>query len=404
MDLRNISIAKSPALISLYVHIPFCRKKCRYCHFYSVSDNDPVLQRRVIDGIIDELKFFLDRLSGVRFKTVYIGGGTPSMLERPVLEQLLSSIRGAALDLPEEWTIEANPDSIDTAFLRLCHEYGVSRISVGVQTFSDPLLRILGRVCENKDIVKAAELLRTGWNHLVNIDLLCGIPGQTRRLLKEDIEMCVNLFSPHHISFYSLTVEEQTILKRLVDENKIRLPEIKTQDGLWFYGYRLLEDRGLSNYEISNFSLPGRECRHNMGYWLLEPYIGIGPSAVSTLYDPKGGVLRISHAHDIALFLPGKASDWGMAHEKISANDHLFERCLMGFRLKDGFPEDGILCRYKKSLPDLVPELWYRWKARRYVKEITGRYALTNRGRFILDSLLLELADALDDTASNILH
>jgi oxygen-independent coproporphyrinogen-3 oxidase len=350
----------------------------------------------VIDETINELHYFSQVLPDVCIATVYVGGGTPSIVERKLLAKLFSAIHAVAKNPLFEWSVEANPESMDREFLLLCMEYGVTRISIGVQTLRDQCLRILGRRCSKADIIGAADLLRKYWQGTISIDLLCGIPGQTISYLKEDIAYCLEIFHPHHVSLYSLTLEEQTTLKRLVEDQKISMPSEEFHDELWFYGYRLLEENGFLNYEISNFCRPRYECSHNLRYWLLEPYIGIGPAAVSTLCEEKGRVVRIHQPESISQFLQGEKAYWGMDVEEITGKEFLLEHCMMGFRLKNGFPINHIVQRFGRPLPDFVPELWKRWVEHRYIRKIPGRYALTDRSRYMLDTLLIELAREID--------
>ncbi len=402
-----------PAL-SLYVHVPFCVDKCLYCDFFSVPRHTVAadIQDRVVAQIIEQAKFFGDALgSGLILQTVFMGGGTPSVLSRPALRKLLSAVRPSTSTI-EEWTVEANPESIDAEFLTLCAEAGVTRISAGIQSTDDRHLRTLRRTGKRHEIDRALGLMRDLWQGDLNFDFIAGIPGQEPNEVRRDLSL-LDQFPATHVSLYSLTYEPETPLSRLVEQGAIKRNSEEKDEELWFAGRDELSRRGYRQYEISNFSLPGRECRHNMRYWRIEPYIGVGPGAVSTLplaglarvpSLPRAGsaspVVRISNPKDIGLFLQGREKLWGAQAEVIEPEDFLLETLMMGLRLEDGLSAARLERRFGQTFEELFPGLWSSWVKRGFAKPAGEMLALTDNGRMLLDGLLADAESARERTTA----
>jgi oxygen-independent coproporphyrinogen-3 oxidase len=377
--------------ISLYIHIPFCTSKCSYCDFFSVVCQDQHCIKKVITEIVNQIRYFLRQTGTEKIASVYMGGGTPSCLEKSVLTVLLQKIKTLNPGRAAEFTVEANPESMDEGFLSLCSEYGVTRLSVGIQSLCSRLRATLGRRGDSKSMERAFALLTDIWRGELNCDLMCGIPGQSWSDIQSDLEHIVSLH-PDHISLYTLTLERGTDLFRQQEKGMLTWPDRDVQDAQWLKARALLVKNGYSHYEISNFALPGKECRHNMRYWLLEPYVGVGPAAVSTLPGRKESVLRLSNPSHINGFLKGVRSFWNMETESICGKDFLFEQLMLGFRLKNGIPKALFRKRFGKRLPEIIPSLWNTWCERGYVRQAADAYCLTLRGRLVLNRLLGELA------------
>jgi coproporphyrinogen III oxidase-like Fe-S oxidoreductase len=331
-----------------------------------------------------------------------MGGGTPSTLARPLLRRLLSSLGCQGC---EEWTVEANPESIDAELLDICRETGVTRISVGVQSTDDRRLRVLARSAGRADILRAVELLRREWSADVNLDFIAGIPGQEPQDVIADLSLLDEL-TVTHVSLYSLTYEPDTPLERMVHAGQVHPNPEEKDEELWFAGVEELLGRGFRHYEVSNFCTPGKECRHNLRYWRLEPYLGVGPGAVSTLpagplsraigmpdLAEKGMVLRVSNPRDIHAFLAGRSRLWGAQLEIVKPEDFLLETLMMGLRLKDGIPADLFLRRFGASFSDILPGVWEGWVDQGAALPPGDRLALSDPGRMMLDGLLSELPE-----------
>lgn len=363
----------------------------------------------VIKEICDELRFFFHALPHVIVTTIYIGGGTPSCLDPDLFEHLLKVINSCLRNIVKEWTVEVNPESLNKNFIMLCKKYYVTRLSIGIQSTDDSLLDVLGRRTSTFDIKKAAELLSCYWDGKVSIDLITEIPGQTSDAVQRDITFSLDAFHPQHVSLYSLTIEKGTELEKQIREKKLVLPSREFRESLWFEGYRILESKGFFNYEISNFAQQGNEALHNIHYWLMNPYIGIGPGAVSTLpghlnknynrdstNEGTTPVIRISHPGDLHLYCTGKKMYWGMMYDVIAARTFLFEICMMGFRLKSGIPKQKFISRFGKALPDFIPDIWVKWEKAGWIQPDQSAYILTKKGRFLLNTLLTELSDYIE--------
>ncbi len=388
--------------LSLYVHVPFCASKCRYCDFYSVpcrrGGQERAQQARVVSETLRQAERFLDALEARSVESIYVGGGTPSVIEGDEFQKLIGFLSPLC---PQEWTVEANPESLDAGFLGRCSREGVSRISVGIQSSKSGLLEILGRPGGNEDNLRAIGLLKESWKREVSLDFLAGIPGQKTEDLADDFSLLSDL-TPGHISLYSLTVEPGTELHRLIRAGSIRPNTAEMDDELWLTGKRLLERMGYRNYEISNFALPGRECRHNLRYWRLEPYLGVGPGAVSTLPArvveavagsaiPHGRdvtVMRISNPRDIGKFLLGPGELWGMELEAVSDRDFLLETLMMGLRTRYGIERAAFQRRFGFDFDALFPGLWNEWADEGLAESGADRLAFTQKGRLLLNRLL----------------
>jgi oxygen-independent coproporphyrinogen-3 oxidase len=389
--------------ISLYLHVPFCRSKCLYCDFYSLphegNETARAIEARVVAETLNQFEYFSQVIGSPRLQTIFFGGGTPSILSRESLRRLLEAFGGFS---PSEWTVEANPESIDVDFLDLCAGRGVTRISMGVQSNRDHLLERLKRPGRARHTMRAMELLEGGWKGQVNLDFLAGIPGQTEEDLRIDLETLAGGRRIDHVSLYCLTVEPATELAGKIREGAIRPNSAERDEELWFSGAAVLESMGYSNYEISNFARPGRECRHNIRYWRLDPYLGVGPGAVSTLPAPalagkigedarEAPVLRLANPRSLDAFLSGPGALWGIEVEAVSAEDFLLETLMMGFRMAEGLGCFDLQRRFGRDFEELFPGLWRRWEEEGLAEPCAVRLRLTKTGRFLLDRLLAQI-------------
>jgi len=374
--------------IPLYIHIPFCRKKCFYCDFYSIK-YDVELEREYINTLILQVKRLKDK--GYRFSTVYIGGGTPSVLEPRLFERFLTSLRLSDLS---EVTLEANPESLTEQKLKTARNSGVNRLSIGVQSFDDDALSFLGRVHNSAQAVKAVEsAYRVGFKN-ISIDLIYGIPLQGFDLWMKELALAVTL-PVKHISFYSLTYEKGTPLSKKLS-NKEFLPLSQEEEAkMYRYGVRFLESRGFLRYEISNFSLKGFECKHNLSYWANLPYQGIGAGAVSFIDGVRKKFLPDVRQYVIKVkgnFLRGLFVE----EEKLSSLRHALETAVLNLRRNKGinfheFTKDtgfDFLAVRSKEIHNLGKEKMLSFKKQK--NQLSG-IKLTNRGFLFYDYVCREL-------------
>ncbi len=266
----------SPA--GLYIHIPFCRQKCAYCNFYSiVPDRDP---SPFIHWLVQELSLYVHEFEF--FDTIYIGGGTPSILPVRIIADILTAVARNYAILPEpEITVEVNPGDAEAAHLVSLRLSGVNRLNIGIQSFDDRLLRFLGRRHSSRQAVDAVENAFAAGFDNIGVDLIYGIPGQTVAMWRETLSRALS-FRPHHLSCYQLTLEADTPLGRKFAENLFALNGEAAQAEFFFTTADILENAGYIHYEVSNFAgSASLLSRHNQKYWQHQPYLGVGPSAHS---------------------------------------------------------------------------------------------------------------------------
>ncbi|HEY5765576.1 MAG TPA: radical SAM family heme chaperone HemW [Candidatus Deferrimicrobiaceae bacterium] len=274
----------------IYIHVPFCVRKCSYCDFYSVPAS--LRWRREYPGLLArEMDLLLARFpeeAAAGTDTVYFGGGTPTVLGPETLRGLLSAVRERfSIAAGAEVTTEANPGTVSPGDLTALREGGFNRISVGAQSFSAGTLRTLGRIHGKEEIRRTIRDARSAGFPSVGVDLIFGVPGQTPASWREDLERALAL-SPSHVSAYALAPEPGTPIHTAIGRGELRMPSDDEVAELYEETGTLLPAAGLSRYEISNFALPGQECRHNLKYWRRDPYLGFGPSAHGLLFPRDG--------------------------------------------------------------------------------------------------------------------
>ena len=264
----------------IYIHVPFCRAKCLYCDFYSLADRDNAMDR-LAGCIVKEISGAADRARDWQFNTLYIGGGTPSLLAPRHLERIVIALQQAlGLGQVTEFTLEANPGEAPEEKLRAFRDLGVNRLSMGFQSFDPGLLKFLGRLHDPRDCYRTFDAARRAGFDNINADLLFNIPGQTLRRWQSDLAALVEL-GLEHISAYSLTVEKGTALYAMVAAGEVAMPHEDLDAAMYARAREYLPGQGYNAYEISNFARDGKACRHNLHYWRIEPYLGFGPSAHS---------------------------------------------------------------------------------------------------------------------------
>ncbi|PIP67929.1 MAG: coproporphyrinogen III oxidase [Candidatus Omnitrophica bacterium CG22_combo_CG10-13_8_21_14_all_43_16] len=268
----------------LYIHVPFCREKCLYCDFYSALYSE-TLADSYISVILNELQGL-----NQRFSSIYIGGGTPSILNLDLLDKLLSGLK-KFITPGMEFTIEANPESVDSEKLKLFLDKGVNRISMGVQSFDDKKLKLLGRIHDAKGAMDAIELSKKSGFGNISIDMIFGSSGEDLKAWQLELEKAAGC-AARHISCYSLSYEKGTPLFRMREKNRIVALDDDVLAEMYGYTMSYLPSKGFDHYEVSNFSKPGFECAHNLNYWDNLPYIGLGPSAVSYIDGTRSENVR----------------------------------------------------------------------------------------------------------------
>lgn len=322
----------------LYVHIPFCLKKCKYCDFNSFCAKEDD-RKKYLDALFCEMK----KYKGQEVDTVFIGGGTPTSLDAESLKSLLEKINSNfKLGDGCEFTVEANPKTLDGEKLDIMHRNGVNRLSVGVQSFSDEELLRLGRVHTGDEAEKTVLLAKEHGFSNISIDLMCAIPGQTINSFKETLERAFSL-NPAHISCYSLIVEEGTPFFQEYENGTLDIPDEDTEREIYDIAVCEMRKNGYNRYEISNFAKEGFESRHNIKYWKCEEYIGIGLSAHSYVDG-----IRFSNTDDFSSYISGSYAS--SEREVLSENDKISEFMFLGLRMDRGVSEDEFYKRFGKDV------------------------------------------------------
>jgi oxygen-independent coproporphyrinogen III oxidase len=357
----------------LYFHIPFCPKICPYCSFYKEA-SDRNKTQAFLDSILVELDRRLEEMSGFRPETIFFGGGTPSALSVKQLEFLLSGLR-LRLDFSNmrEWTLEMNPATVSLEKAKMIRDFGVNRISMGVQSWNSQMLKTLGRVHSAQQAEHSFEILRqAGFNNL-NLDLIFGIPGQSASAWKETLDKTIEL-EPEHISAYCLTYEEDTEFFRRFSQGELT-QEVERDATFYELTMGTLEGAGYKQYEISNYARPGFECLHNLAYWLGHNYLGLGPSAFSTV-----GSRRWQNTPDTGRYIEQIQSKIEPIafEETLSKETRLVEEVAFGLRTSTGVSKSKI-AGWPKEVASLLAE--------GYLEEAGNRVRLTHKGRMVADSV-----------------
>lgn len=393
--------------ISLYVHVPFCRQKCDYCDFFSIPSNRASCvcpDEEYVRSVLNEIRFYVKKYSVSRWKTVYIGGGTPSQLGAKLLFELVSGIKSAVSDkTADEFTVEMNPEDLAEDILDSAQKAGVDRISTGIQALDQKALDSVNRHCPLQTAISSLELLQKKWKKKLSVDFIAGLPGQTYSSFKKQFETVFNFKNIDHISLYSLTLEENTPLYKKIESGKIKWSQQKT-DRMWILGRKILKENGFIQYEVSNFARTGAESLHNKVYWHLENYIGCGSGACGSVYGEVSerwtNTCSIKNYENFWLdFNPESEIPESIRQvEKIDLQTQEFEWIMMGFRLLEGVCSEEFKKRFGKSLEERIgvkDGLFFEWSkkhlARSYKKDGKTFYALNKRGLMLLNLFLESL-------------
>lgn len=366
---------------SLYIHIPFCVRKCIYCDFLSIRhDND--VAGDYVTALINELD--IRKEAAGEIKTIYIGGGTPTTLTTQELIRLIQALRSSFRILSEaEITIEANPGTIDREKIRALADAGVNRLSLGIQSFIDRELQLLGRIHNSDDAVKAIDIVRSSGISNLSIDLIYGIPGQSFNDWEDNLSRATAI-SPEHISAYELTQEKNTPLDELISQGTLEKPDEETIINMYFNTIDRFKKAGYLHYEISNYSKPGFECRHNLNYWNRGEYIGIGAGAHSFIGDR-----RIKNTYSIEQYIKSLNNNVLAIEEdiEISCEDALKEFIFLGLRKTEGLNVrefiEGLCLDLEPAAQELIEN--------ELLESSGGRLRLTRKGIIVSNMVITEL-------------
>ncbi|WP_349406881.1 radical SAM family heme chaperone HemW [Clostridium perfringens] len=361
--------------ISLYIHIPFCAQKCLYCDFPSFARKDH-LRKTYIEALNKEIISLREKHNNLEINTIFIGGGTPSVLEADELECLLKEVAKLNMAKDIEYSMECNPGNLTEEKLEVMKNYGVNRISIGLQAKQDNLLKGLGRI-HNYKTFKENFLLakKVGFNN-INVDLMFGLPNQRLNEWEETLREIISL-EPAHISAYSLIIEEGTAFYNLYENDKLKLPTEEEERKMYHLAKKILEENGFNQYEISNYAKEGKECRHNLAYWNMDNWIGVGSAAASYINGK-----RIKNISSVEEYI-NSINEKGEAVEEIinnSKNDNMEEFMFMGLRKINGIDENEFKKRFSMNINDVYGEILNKYIDEGLLIRDSGRIFLSEKG------------------------
>ena len=369
---------------ALYIHIPLCLSRCFYCDFYSTTGLDR--KDLLLDGICKEMDLRKDYLKGETIRTIYVGGGTPSILSANEIGKILEKVIKSFDCCPEEITLETNPDDLSLHYIRSLRELPVNRISIGVQSFYDADLKRMNRRHTSSQAINAVKKCQDAGFDNISIDLIYGLPGQTLEQWKKNLQIAVDL-QVSHISAYHLTYEKGTEFFKQWKQGKISPTEEALSEAMFNTLKNKLKEGGFQQYEISNFAKPGMESKHNSSYWNDVPYIGLGPSAHS-----YNRISRQWNVSDINAYLDALEKGKPFYEtEELDKNTRYNDFIITSLRTMDGM--DILLMKEKfgEKLSSYCLRNAVSFIERNLLELKGGRLRLTEKGIFISDGIMAEL-------------
>lgn len=375
---------KNPPPLSLYIHIPWCVKKCPYCDFNSHEAKEKIPENEYVAALLRDLEHDLPLIWGRRIQSIYIGGGTPSLFAPETFYKLLSELRARLNFLPNcEISMEANPGSLELERFYDFQQAGINRLSIGVQSFRDESLQSLGRIHNSKQAIRAAEIAMQSEFKSVNLDLMFGLPGQTLEQARSDINHAIEL-APQHISLYQLTIEKNTYFHS-------KPPTLPKHDELGTMQeelQQLLANAGYNQYEVSAYARDGVTCKHNINYWQFGDYLGIGAGAHGKLSNHES-ITRLWKTKHPQSYLENAGTDQGIGGKaKLSHKDLIAEFMMNALRLTAGFDPKLFTERTNINIANIQDQL----KQAETKKLITWSSEIimpTELGRKFLNDLML---------------
>ena len=400
--------------LGLYIHIPFCKAKCAYCDFCSVSGTGDEDMRRYVDALLLQMEDYSKAAKNYSVDTIFIGGGTPTVLPAKYVCDLIDGIY-RNFDVPKkaEFTMEANPATVSGATLAKYRRAGVNRLSIGLQSANQEELSALSRIHTREDFEASYLAARNAGFHNINVDIMYGIPLQTPDSFNRTLDYVTKL-EPEHISMYGLKIEDGTPFAAARDT--LILPDEDSEADMYFDGIRYLEAKGFRHYEISNFALPGYECRHNLKYWNCDEYLGLGCAAHSYFRN-----LRFSFKRDIPLFIDAMEADIshggtltgdgvavtydqyknaGLVDElyTITPEERVGEYIMLRLRLADGISSEQFRQRFGLNFDALYGRRLGIYIDNGFMTFDGDRYAFTPKGMYVSSYILSNILDFDEDS------
>ena len=396
--------------LGLYIHIPFCHAKCAYCDFYSKSGMSDSMMQRYVDSVLLQMEDYSPAARGYSVDSVFIGGGTPTVLPVDAMCDLLEGVRRHFnVARNAEFTLEANPATVSSASLGKYRKLGVNRLSIGLQSANADELSALSRIHSLDDFEASYKAARKAGFDNINVDLMYGIPLQTAESFSHTLDY-VTALSPEHISVYGLKIEEGTPFARV--RNTLILPDEDTEADMYFDCIRYLEVKGYKHYEISNFAIPGYECRHNLKYWNCNEYLGLGCAAHSYFSG-----MRFSMKRNLDLYISAMEADIsgggmlgcdGISHDAagrlqsvspidemytIKENERVGEYIMLRLRLADGISSSEFSSRFNMNFDALYGRRLKIYIDNGFMSYDGDRYAFTPKGMYVSNYILSAILD-----------
>ena len=363
--------------LGIYIHIPFCKQKCFYCDFCSFANKNE-MQEKYVETVINEIKNITHK-EKYTVTTIYLGGGTPSILNPEYIKNILQEIKSSFKILDDaEITIEINPGTVNEEKLKRYKEYGINRLSIGLQSANDKILKNIGRIHDYKQFEETFFFARKCGFKNINVDLMIGLPTQAIEDVKQTLEKIIQK-NPEHISVYSLIIEEGTTIEKLINENKLQLPDEETERIMYWTVVNELKENGYNQYEISNFSKKTYESKHNTNCWKQKQYIGLGTSAHSYLNKK-----RYSNTNNIEQYIKNiqesNISKNITIHEEQTEESTMNEYMLLGLRMIQGININEFKQKFKTDPTIKYKEIQEKLQKENLIQITKTSIKLTKQG------------------------
>ncbi len=382
---------KEKKTLGLYLHIPFCAKKCDYCDFYSFAPSDKNAIESYVSAMMLQMEDISDACRGYIVDTVYFGGGTPTILPISQFSRLMDSVRrNFRIAKDAEITSEANPGTVDLKYLKALRKLGINRLSLGMQSLDDGELKTLGRIHSAEQFTSTFDEARRAGFDNISVDIMYGLPGQTLSSFTDTLRG-VTMIDPEHISLYCLKIEENTPFFAMRDT--LDLPDDDTEYDMYMKAVDFLSSRGYERYEMSNFARNGRYSRHNMKYWNCDEYIGIGASAHSYFGGERYSVIRNAESYINGLEILQLQIPIIENSKIIEKNESMNEYVMLRMRLEAGVDMNEFKARFGIDFNNKFGCLLEEYIEGGFVKRIGDSYAFTSRGMFVSNYILSAVLD-----------
>lgn len=385
-----MSRAITPIPLSLYIHIPWCVRKCPYCDFNSHAAPQELPEEQYIDALLKDLESELPNIWGRPLASIFIGGGTPSLFSSKVIDKLLGGLRERLPIRPGmEITLEANPGTFEQERFSAFRESGINRLSIGIQSFNNSHLKALGRIHDATEALKAAEIARKAGFDNFNLDLMFGLPKQSPEEGLADLKQAIDC-QPTHLSWYQLTIEENTLFHHSP-------PILPKEESLWELqqnGQALLAKSGFSQYEVSAYAHKNKQCQHNINYWQFGDYLGIGAGAHGKLSMPDGSIIRHQKYRHPKEYMQKALQGEPRSIDKILSEEDLrFEFILNALRLKDGFNKTLFENRTRLPFEAINSKLDELVNKELLTRDSQQNYQTTETGWLFIDNLVQQFLE-----------